>query len=104
MDRMGWDCRQWSFRRVTRVSPSNDCSVFSSLSALPAGSCPLALSGSGEPLTQEYSSASFPSTMGILHELLRRTGRWRQSGAALGSVRSWVGSLLPVSHRLTSGL
>src|SRR5262249_1668516 len=29
------------------------------------------------------SSESFPSAMGILHELLRRTGRWRQ--LALGS-------------------
>ena len=29
------------------------------------------------------SSESFPSAMGMLHELLRRTGRWRQSGAVL---------------------
>src|SRR5262245_48361029 len=33
------------------------------------------------------SSASFPSAMGILHELLRRTGRWRQSGAVRGSAQ-----------------
>jgi hypothetical protein len=32
------------------------------------------------------SSDSFPSAMGRLYELLRRTGRWRQSGAALCSV------------------
>src|SRR5262250_2805800 len=31
------------------------------------------------------SSESFPSVMGMLHELLRRTGRWRPSGAARGS-------------------
>ena len=29
------------------------------------------------------SSASFPSAMGLLHALLRRTGRWRQSEAVL---------------------
>src|SRR5262249_12504600 len=33
-------------------SPSNSFSVFSPFSALSAGSCPLALSGSGKPLTQ----------------------------------------------------
>src|SRR5919204_4174453 len=33
----------------------------------------------------KMSSESFPSVMGMLHELLRRTGRWRQSGAVLGS-------------------
>ena len=76
---MGLDFRQSSFRHVTRVSPSRGFSVFSPLSALPAGSCPLALSGSGKPLTQGYSSESFPSTMGMLHELLRRTRSWRQS-------------------------
>ena len=27
------------------------------------------------------SSESFPSAMGMLHELLRRTGRWRASGS-----------------------
>src|SRR5215471_9510097 len=27
------------------------------------------------------SSESYPSMMGMLHELLRRTGRWRQSAA-----------------------
>ena len=77
IDRLALDFRQSSFRRVTRVSPSNGFSVFSPLSALPAGACPLALSGAGKPLTQGYSSESFPSTMGMLHELLRRTGRWR---------------------------
>jgi hypothetical protein len=50
---------------------------------LPAGSCPLALSGSGKPLTQGYSSESFPSTMGMLHELLRRTGRVEAVDTAL---------------------
>ena len=54
IDRMGLDFRQCSFRHVTRVSPSRGFSVFSPLSALPAGSCPLALSGSGKPLTQGY--------------------------------------------------
>ena len=52
IDRMGLDFRQSSFRPVTRVSPSNGFSVFSPLSVLLAGACPLALSGSGEPLTQ----------------------------------------------------
>jgi len=84
IDRMGLDFRQSSFRRVTRVSPSNGFSVFSPLSALPAGACPLALSGAGKPLTQGYSSESFPSTMGMLHELLRRTGRWKPSAPGLG--------------------
>jgi len=78
MDRMGLDFRQSSFRHVTRVSPSGGFSIFSPLSALPAGSCPLVLSDSGKPLTQGYSSDSFPSAMGMLHELLRRTlGRLR---------------------------
>src|SRR5205823_10619569 len=49
---MALDFRQFSFRHVTRVSPSNSFSVFSLFSALSAGSCPLALSGSGKPLTQ----------------------------------------------------
>ena len=53
IDRMALDFKQCSFRRVTRVSPSSSFSVFSPLSALTAGSCPLALSGSGKPLTQE---------------------------------------------------
>ena len=53
-DRMALDFRQSSFRHVTRVSPSSGFSVFSPLSALSAGSCPLALSGSGKPLTQGY--------------------------------------------------
>jgi hypothetical protein len=52
IDRMALDFRQFSFRHVTRVSPSNSFSVFSLFSALSAGSCPLALSGSGKPLTQ----------------------------------------------------
>ena len=97
MDRMGLDCRPSSFRRVTRVSPGSGFSVFSPLSALPAGSCPLALSGSGKPLTQGYSSESFPSTMGMLHELLRRTERWRQSGAARGLCEAWSRRMHPVS-------
>ena len=78
MDRMGLDCRPSSLRQVTRVSPRHGVSVFAPCSALPAGACPLALSGAGEPLTQGYASASFPSAMGMLHELLRRTGGWRQ--------------------------
>jgi hypothetical protein len=52
MDRMALDFRPSSFRHVTRVSPSPGFSVFSPLSALPAGSCPLALSSLGKPLTQ----------------------------------------------------
>src|SRR5215471_20703337 len=52
IDRLALDFRQSSFRRVTRVSPSSGFSVFSPLSALSAGSCPLALSSLGEPLTQ----------------------------------------------------
>ena len=83
-DRMALDFRQYSFRRVTRVSPSNGFSVFFPFPALTAGSCPLALSSSGKPLTQGYSSESFPSAMGMLHELLRRTVGCRQSGAVLG--------------------
>ena len=79
IDRMALDFRQSSFRHVTRVSPSNGFSVFSPFSALSACSCPLALSGSGKPLTQGYSSESFPSAMGMLHDLLRRTGGcWRR--------------------------
>jgi hypothetical protein len=49
---MGLDCKPSSFRHVTRVSPRNGFSVFSPFPALSAGSCPLALSGSGKPLTQ----------------------------------------------------
>src|SRR5262249_16945512 len=52
MDRLALDFRQCSFRHVTRVSPSTGFSVFSPLSALPAGSCPLTLSSLGKPLTQ----------------------------------------------------
>ncbi len=52
IDRMALDFRQSSFRHVTRVSPSPGFSVFSPLSALPAGSCPFALSSLGKPLTQ----------------------------------------------------
>jgi hypothetical protein len=52
IDRWALDFRQSSLRHVTRVSPSNSFSVFSPFSALSAGSCPLALSGSGKPLTQ----------------------------------------------------
>src|SRR5713101_632131 len=44
--------RIWACAIVTRVSPSNGFSVFSPLSVLLAGACPLALSGLGEPLTQ----------------------------------------------------
>jgi hypothetical protein len=54
IDRMALDFRQSSFRHVTRVSPNSGFSVFSPLSALSACSCPLALSGSGKPLTQRY--------------------------------------------------
>ena len=53
IDRMALNFKQSSFRHVTRVSPSHSFSVFSPLSALTACSCPLALSGSGKPLTQE---------------------------------------------------
>ena len=52
IDRWALDFKQSSFRHVTRVSPSHSFSVFSPCSALPAGSCPLALSSLGEPLTQ----------------------------------------------------
>ncbi len=52
IDRLALDFRQSSFRPVTQVSPSNGFSVFSPLSVLLAGACPLALSGSGKPLTQ----------------------------------------------------
>ena len=52
IDRWALDFKQCSFRHVTRVSPSHGFSVFSPLSALSAGACPLALSGSGKPLTQ----------------------------------------------------
>ena len=52
IDRMGLDFRQSSFRHVTRVSPGNGFSAFAPFPALSAGSCPLALSGSGKPLTQ----------------------------------------------------
>ena len=52
IDRLALDFRQSSFRHVTRVSPSHSFSVFSPCSALSAGSCPLALSGSGKPLPQ----------------------------------------------------
>ena len=53
-DRMALDFRPSSFHHVTRVSPSSGFSVFTPLSALSAGSCPLVLSGSGKPLTQGY--------------------------------------------------
>ena len=52
IDRWALDFRQSSFRPVTRVSPSNSFGVFSLFSTLSAGSCPLALSSSGKPLTQ----------------------------------------------------
>jgi hypothetical protein len=51
IDRLALDCRQSSFRRVTRVSPRHSFSVFSPCSALSACSCSLALSGPGKPLT-----------------------------------------------------
>ena len=51
IDRWALDCRQSSFRRVTRVSPRHSFSVFSPCSALSACSCSLALSGPGKPLT-----------------------------------------------------
>ena len=35
--------------------------------------------GSREAADPRISSASYPSAMGMLHALLRRTGRWRQS-------------------------
>ena len=47
IDRLALDFRQFSFRHVTRVAPSNGFSVFSPSPALSAGSCPLALSGLG---------------------------------------------------------
>ena len=47
IDRWALDFKPYSFRHVTRVSPSNGFSVFSPFSALAAGSCPLALSSSG---------------------------------------------------------
>ena len=51
IDRWALDFKQCSFRHVTRVSPSNSFNVFSPCSALSVGSCSLALSGSGKPLT-----------------------------------------------------
>jgi len=52
MDRWALDFRQYSFRRVTRVSPSHGFSVFSPFRALSACSCSLTLSGAGKPLTK----------------------------------------------------
>jgi hypothetical protein len=52
IDRLALDFRQFSLRHITRVSPSTGFSVFSPLSALLAGSCPLTLSSLGKPLTQ----------------------------------------------------
>ena len=52
IDRWALDCRQYSFRHVTRVSPSHGFSVFAPFPALSACSCSLTLSGSGKPLTQ----------------------------------------------------
>ena len=52
IDRLALDFKQSSFRHITGVSPSNGLSVFALFPALSAGSCPLALSGSGKPLTQ----------------------------------------------------
>ena len=51
MDRWALDCKPSSLRPITRVSLRNGCSVFAPFSAVSAGSCPLALAGSGEPLT-----------------------------------------------------
>ena len=81
IDRWALDFRQSSFRRVTRVSLRNGCSVCSPFSALSASSCPprpFELRCAADP---RMASASFPSVMGMLHDLLRRTGRWRQSAA-----------------------
>ena len=52
IDRWALDFKPCSFRHVTRGSPSHSFSVFSPFSALSAGSCSLALSSLGEPLTQ----------------------------------------------------
>ncbi len=52
IDRWALDFRQYSFRHVTRVSPSHGFSVFAPFPALSACSCSLTLSGSGKPLTQ----------------------------------------------------
>ena len=52
IDRLALDFRQYSFRHVTRVSPSHGFSVFAPFPALSACSCSLTLSGSGKPLTQ----------------------------------------------------
>jgi hypothetical protein len=51
INRWALDFRQSRFHRVTRVSPSHSCSVFSPCSALSACSCSLALLGPGKPLT-----------------------------------------------------
>ena len=51
IDRLALDCRQSSFRHVTRGSPSHSFSVFSPGSVLSACACSLALSGPGKPLT-----------------------------------------------------
>jgi hypothetical protein len=45
--------------------------------------------GSREAVAPRISSASYPSTMGMLQALLRRTGRWRQSAPGPCSARAW---------------
>ena len=42
--------------------------------------CPFGFREAADP---RISSESFPSAMGMLHKLLRRTGRWRQSAGRL---------------------
>src|SRR5437867_657176 len=57
--------------------------------------CPFGLREAADP---RISSASFPSTMGMLHKLLRRTGRWRPSPARPGWVALWLVRSLGDAH------
>jgi hypothetical protein len=103
IDRMALDFRPSSFRRVTRVSPSSRFRVFSPLSALTAGSCPLTLSSSGKPLTQgcplnpshlrwgcciNYCGAP-DAGGGRLQAFVRRCGYERRLPAPPGTRLSW---------------
>jgi hypothetical protein len=80
IDRWALDFRQLSFRHVTRVLPSHDGSIFCRSRLLGRRLFPRPF-GFREAVDPRISSASYPSTMGMLHALLRRTGRWRQSGS-----------------------
>jgi len=103
IDRWALDFKQYSFRHVTRVSPSHGFSVFSPCSALSACSCSLALSGSGKPLTQgcplnpshlrwgcciNYCGAP-DAGGGRLQAFVRRCGYERRLPAPPGTRLSW---------------